>query len=203
MLSSKKVLVLNRSWQPVGVLRLEKAMAKLFSEHKDGEPKATIVDCANDFRTMTWKDWSLLRPSDGEESMRSVSRAYRIPSVIKLTRYDKIPNYRAHYCRRTIYKRDNSTCQYCGCRPGSEELSIDHVVPRSKGGLTTFDNCVLACVDCNTRKADRTPEQAGMKLLRQPKRPRYTPVRCDYPVKDWETWLGASYWLVELDNDEG
>lgn len=202
MLSHKRVLVLNRSWQPVGVLRLEKALAKLLSEHKDGEPKATIVDCANDFRTMTWKDWSLLKPSEGEESMRSVNATFRIPSVIKLTRYDKIPNHRVHYCRKTIYKRDNFTCQYCGEKPGSSELSIDHVIPRSRGGLTTWDNCVLACVSCNTRKADRTPAQAGMKLLRQPRKPRSAPIRCDYAVKDWETWLGVSYWLVELDNDE-
>lgn len=202
MLAHKKVLVLNRSWQPVGILNLEKALAKLFSEHRDGEPKATIVDCANDFKILTWKDWSLLKPAEGEESMSSVSATFRIPSVIKLTRYDKIPNHRVHYCRKTIYKRDNFTCQYCGSRPGSSELSIDHVMPRSRGGLTTWDNCVLACVSCNTRKADRTPAQAGMKLLRQPRKPRCSPVRCDYIVKDWETWLGVSYWLVELENDE-
>lgn len=202
MLQHKKVLVLNKSWRPVTILTLEKALNKLFSEYKNGEPKAIIIDCANGFQTVTWEDWSKIKPSEDEEKLRSVNAVFRIPSVIQLTRYDKVPAKKIHYCRKIIYKRDFYTCQYCGKQPGTEELSIDHVVPRSQGGLTTWDNCVLACVKCNTKKANRTPQQANMKLLRQPKRPKFNSLKCDIKVSDWETFLGASYWLVELENDE-
>jgi len=200
-LAQKKVLVLNKSWRPVGIVSLERALNKVFSEYHTGEPKARIIDCSNDFATMTWADWSALKPKDGEESMSSVNAIFRIPTVIQLTKYDKLPHQKIHYCRRTVYKRDNYTCQYCGCKPGSEELTIDHVLPRSHGGLTTWENCVLACVSCNSKKADRTPERAGMKLLNKPQKPKYNLFKGDYRVKDWEAFLGASYWTVELEND--
>ena len=202
MIAHKKVLVLNRSWKPVAVLTLEKALIKLFSEYKDGEPKDIIVDCSNDFQTLNWNDWSKTKPKDGEEIIRSVNATFRIPSVIQLTRYDKIPNRKVYYCRKTLYKRDQYQCQYCGKRPGTEELSIDHVIPRSRGGLTTWENCALACIKCNTKKANRTPLQANMTLLRIPKKPKFNALKCDYIVKDWESFLGAAYWLVELENDE-
>jgi 5-methylcytosine-specific restriction endonuclease McrA len=201
-LAQKKVLVLNKSWRPVGIVSLERALNKVFSEYHNGEPKARIIDCANDFATMTWADWSAMKPKEGEEGMLSVNAIFRVPTVIQLTKYDKLPHQKIHYCRRTVYKRDNYTCQYCGCKPGSEELTIDHVLPRSQGGLTTWGNCVLACVGCNSKKADRTPERAGMKLLKKPQKPKYNLFKGDYRVKDWEAFLGAAYWLTELENDE-
>lgn len=202
MLAQKKVLVLNKSWRPVGIISLEKALVKLFSEYRDGEPKATIIDCANDFQNMTWDDWSRMKPKEGEDGLKSVNAIFRVPEVIRLSRYDKLPEQKVHFSRRTIYKRDSYTCQYCGCQPGSEELTIDHILPRSQGGLTTWENCVLACVDCNARKANRTPEKAGMKLRTQPKKPKYNLFKGDYRVKSWEAFLGAAYWLTELQNDE-
>lgn len=201
MIQNRKVLVLNKSWRPITILTLEKALIKLFSEHKDGEPKAIIVDCANGFQTLTWEDWSKVRPQEDEEKLRSVNASFRIPSVIQLTRYDKVPTKKVHYCRKTIYKRDEYKCQYCGQKPSTEELSIDHVIPRSHGGLTTWENCVLACVKCNTKKANRNPLQANMKLLKIPKKPKMNALRCDYKIKDWESFLGVAYWIIELDND--
>lgn len=138
----------------------------------------------------------------GEEGMKSPNAILRIPTVIRLTRYDKLPQAKIHYNRRTIYRRDNNACQYCGKRPGTKELSIDHVVPRAQGGKTTWENVVVACTECNARKADKTPEQARMKLLRQPKKPRYNLYPGDIKVKDWETWLGVAYWLTELEHDD-
>ena len=85
----------------------------------------------------------------------------RVPEVIVLAEYDRLPTAAVTFSRRNIFKRDHWTCQYCGAQPGSEELTIDHVLPRSQGGISTWENCVLACVACNKRKADRTPEQAG------------------------------------------
>ena len=202
MIDKKKVLVLNKSWIPVSVLSLDKALIKLFSEYSDGVPKAVIVDCANDFNTMTWSEWSKITPSDGEERLRSVSAAFRIPLVIQLTKYDKTPIYKSKYCRRTVYRRDGNQCQYCGEKPGISKLTIDHVVPRSQGGMTTWANCVLACIGCNTRKGGMTPAQAKMNLLRQPKVPKMNSLKCDVKVDGWEPFLGASYWIVELGCDE-
>lgn len=227
-LANSKVLVLNKQWRAINVVTLEKAMKKLSGTYKNGEPKAKIIDCINDFRTMTWSDWSELKPhSDycpechaikgeheivdgvcvhcktpvGEKGMRGVNAILRIPRVIQLSRYDKMPVQKVHYNRRTIYKRDGNQCQYCGCRPGTKELSMDHVLPRAQGGKTTWTNIVVACTSCNARKADRTPEQAGMKLLKQPMKPKYNLYVGDLRVKDWESFLGALYWNTELEHD--
>lgn len=233
--ANSKVLVLNKAWQAINVVTLEKAMKKLSGTYKNGEPKAKIIDCIHDFRMMTWEDWSELKPNSdycpechqimgkhqidsnghclvckeqgkttlvGEKGMRSVNAILRVPRVIQLTRFDRMPVQKVHYNRRTVYKRDGNQCQYCGCRPGTKELSIDHVVPRAQGGKTTWTNVVVACTSCNARKADRTPEQAGMRLLKEPKRPKYNLYVGDIRVKDWESFLGAAYWLTELDHDE-
>ena len=202
MIDKKKVLVLNKSWIPVSVLSLDKALIKLFSEYGDGVPKAVIVDCANDFNTIPWSEWSKITPSDGEERLRSVSAAFRIPLVIQLTKYDKTTVYKSKYCLRTVYRRDGHQCQYCGEKPGISKLTIDHVVPRSQGGLTTWSNCVLACIGCNTRKGGMTPSQAKMNLLRQPKVPKMNSLKCDVKVEGWEHFLGDSYWIVGFGCDE-
>lgn len=197
-LAARKVLVLNKSWRPINILSLEDALTKVCSQRE--EERARIIDC-NSFVPMTWEDWSAQRPQEGEEFIRGTKTIYRIPTVILASKYDHTHNKKAHYCRRTVYKRDNYTCQYCGCRPGSEELTIDHVLPRAQGGLTTWENCVLACVTCNFKKANRTPEQACMKLLKKPKKPTSNLFRTEHVVKDWEAFLGVNYWLTELDND--
>ena len=106
MIDKKKVLVLNKSWIPVSVLSLDKALIKLFSEYGDGVPKAVIVDCANDFNTIPWSEWSKITPSDGEERLRSVSAAFRIPLVIQLTKYDKTTVYKSKYCSSWLYPRE-------------------------------------------------------------------------------------------------
>jgi 5-methylcytosine-specific restriction endonuclease McrA len=201
LLAHRKVLVLNKSWRAVGIITLEKALKKVSASYKDGTPKARIVDCVHDFQCMTWEDWTRLRPSDGEQGMKSVNAIFRIPEVIQYTRYDKVPAQKVHYNRRTIYRRDNNTCQYCGRRKGSEELSVDHVVPRCQGGLTTWENIVVACTECNARKAGRTPDQAGMKLLSNPVRPKYNFYTGEIRIKSWEAFLGEAYYNVELEND--
>ena len=88
----------------------------------------------------------------------------RVPEVVALSGYDRTAGGPVTFSRRNIFKRDHYTCQYCGAQPGSEELTLDHVVPRSQGGVSSWENCVLACMACNKRKADRTPEQARMHL---------------------------------------
>lgn len=152
---AQPVLVLNKSWNPIGTISLQEAIVKLFSEYEDGTPKAKIIEPSS-YQMVTWDDWSKLKPEATDEVIRAANISFRIPEVILLTKFEKLPQPRVHFSRRTLYKRDYYQCQYCLKRPGTEELTIDHVMPRSRGGLTSWTNCVLACVECNSRKANRT-----------------------------------------------
>lgn len=201
MSAQRKVLVLNKSWVAIGVITLERALTKLSKTYSDGTPKARIIDCVHDFQSFTWNDWTQLRPAEGEDGLRSVNAVLRVPEVIQFTRYNKLPNTKVHYNRRTIYRRDNNTCQYCGKKKPSSELSLDHVVPRCQGGLTTWENIVVACTECNAHKAGRTPKEANMKLLSKPSKPKYNFYTGDIRVKSWEQFLGEAYWLTELEHD--
>jgi 5-methylcytosine-specific restriction endonuclease McrA len=230
MLAQRKVLVLNKSWTPIKIITLEKALKKLAGVYRDGTPKARIIDCVHDFRDMTWEDWAYFCPvcqevrkkrdeigeghtcihcrsklgqvaKDCEDGIRTINTIFRVPTVIQEGRFDKLPTQKVHYNRRAIYRRDNDTCQYCGKKKPTSELSLDHVLPRCQGGLTTWENIVVACTECNAKKAGRTPKEASMKLLRQPKKPRYNFFPGDIRVKDWEQFLGQAYWLTELEHD--
>jgi len=217
---NRKVLVLNKSWAPVGVRSLERAMGLLFATGKDNQPKARILVPSEDFTLYTWDDWATIRPKNGEDVIHAGrGNTFRIPEIILLSHYNKMPHQRVHFSRRTIYKRDNFTCQYCGCKPGSEELTIDHVVPRAQGGLTEWTNCVLACVQCNSQKAARRPEQAFRHLLSKEQQKFWrgpSPMRAQNPIKpkvalfkgdraaipkSWEHFISEAYWDVPLDND--
>lgn len=203
ILTQRKVLVLNRGWNPIAVVTLERAMCLICASYNNGEPKARIMDPTTDFKLYTWEDWAKLIPAHGEATIRSAKQNFRIPEIVLLTRYNKLPQQRVHFSRRTIYRRDANMCQYCGCKPGTPELSIDHILPRSRGGTTTWENCVLACTRCNKKKADRTPEECGMALLRKPKKPHFSFYKGDYRCKSWESILGVAYWETELVHDMG
>lgn len=219
VLAHRKVLILNKLWAAVGVASLQRAITLLFSEHKSGEhigqPKARIIDPTLDFQVFTWEDWSRLKPADGEAFIKGIHDNFRIPEVVQLTSYDRLPIQRVHFSRRTIYRRDNFTCQYCGLKVGNEG-SIDHVLPKAQNGKTTWENCVLACVECNSQKADRTPEQAiktkkdvnwrgasPMKLMTVPKKPKFALLKGDRGSipHSWRSFISESYWSVELEND--
>ena len=139
---NRKVLVLNRSWQAIGVITLEKALQKVFSTYVDGTPKARIIDCVHDFKLMSWEDWSKVKPAEDEEGIRTPNSIFRIPEIIIYTRYDKLPQQKVHYNRRQIYHRDANRCQYCGFRKPNNELSLDHVVPKCLGGSNDTSNLV-------------------------------------------------------------
>ena len=162
---------------------------------------AHVVD-PDDYRLYDWADWSRLAPREGEPFIRTVTFRLRVPEVLTLTRHDKPRLTAVTFCRRNVFKRDHHTCQYCGDRPGGEELTIDHVTPRSQGGLTNWENCVLACVDCNARKANRTPEQAGMRLRKPPTRPSWKPLydASSVRIASWSRFLSEAYWSVTLED---
>ena len=190
----RPTLVLNRNWQPVGVNTVARSLVKVWNE------TARIVDAA-DFRQYTWDDWTRLQPESDEAVIHTRTQRLRVPEVIVLTNYDRLPSNAVTFSRRNIFKRDRYTCQYCGRQPGSEELTVDHVQPRSQGGTSTWDNCVLACIDCNARKADRTPEQARMPLRRKPVRPHWKPLYASHGhrIDSWSRFVSEAYWTVELD----
>ena len=189
----RPTLVLNRNWQPVGVATVAKALTKVWNE------SARIVDPA-DYQQYTWQDWSQLRPEHGDLFIQTHRFQLRVPEVVTLTKYDRLPTNSVTFSRRNVFKRDKFTCQYCGARTASEELTIDHVTPRAQGGTSTWVNCVLACIDCNSRKADRTPEQARMPLRSKPVRPTWRPLYAARGVRieSWSRFVSESYWNMEL-----
>lgn len=130
----------------------------------------------------------LLEAYEGE--VRSASHAIDMPSVVRLRRGSRgRTNKGVKFCRGNVYRRDDFTCQYCGARPGASRLTFDHVLPRSRGGLTEWTNIVTACSTCNRDKADRTPSEAGLTLARPPIRPAYmAPVQPEDAQHD--SWLG-------------
>lgn len=214
----RKVLVLNRTWTAIGVANLYKAINLLYNYYEDGEPKARIITPPpiGSYESWTWEDWSRLKPEEGEEGIVSPSDIFKIPEVILLTRYDSIPKQKVSFCRRAIWKRDLFACQYCGRKPNQDECTIDHVIPRSQGGETSWTNCVLACYQCNSQKADKRPEDAiktkersrnwigpsPMKLLKEPVKPSYCIFRERVKILDtWKHWVDKLYWDIPLDND--
>jgi 5-methylcytosine-specific restriction endonuclease McrA len=191
----RPTLVLNRHWQPVHVAPVARALVMVWNH------AACVID-PDDFQLYTWSDWAKLAPREGEPFIRTVRFQLRVPEVLALTRHDRARHQTVTFSRRNLFKRDHSTCQYCGCQPGTEELTIDHVTPRSQGGQTTWENCALACVACNARKANRTPDQAGMKLRRHPVRPTWKPLydTTGIRIASWSRFLSDAYWNVPLLN---
>ena len=129
----------------------------------------------------------------------------RVPRVILLLTYDRIPRRQVRFNRFNVYSRDRNTCQYCGHRLPRVELNLDHVIPRSQGGTSTWENIVCSCHSCNRRKGGRTPKEAGMKLLHPPRRPEWTPFMLEtFSLRRYREWLpflstvDAAYWNTEL-----
>jgi len=201
VLKNRNVLVLNKLWTAVSIATLERAISLLANQNG---PKAQVITPPplGSYETYTWADWSKLKPEEGEDVIVSPQQVWKIPQVILLNDYEGMPERTVQFSRRQIYKRDNYMCQYCGCRPGTEELTIDHITPRAQGGLTTWTNCVLACSECNTKKANRTPKEAGMKLRKEPVKPKFSLLKTQGRVlSTWKHWLSEAYWEVPLVND--
>ena len=189
----RPTLVLNRNWQPINVATVARALILLWNE------SARVVD-PEDYQLYDWADWSKLAPDRDELFVQAVTQRIRIPEVVTLTGYDRLPSAAVTFSRRNVFKRDRYTCQYCGKQPGTDELTIDHVLPRAQGGESSWTNCVLACLPCNKRKDDRTPEQARMRLRKAPARPTWKPLYAAHNVRieSWSKFISEAYWNVEL-----
>ncbi|MBX3473981.1 MAG: HNH endonuclease [Planctomycetes bacterium] len=169
----RSVLVLNKSWIPIAITTVKRSFSLVFQDH------ALIVH-PDTYEMHDFETWLLDNSAvsdhatpDRDGWLRTANLLIRIPEVIVLGRYNGVPRRELVFSRRNIYRRDNFECQYCGTRPGLKHLSIDHVVPVSKNGQTTWENCVVACIRCNTRKGNRTPDQAQMPLRCRPGKPTW------------------------------
>ena len=196
MLNSS-VLVLNRSYLPVHVTSARRAFTLLY------QGIARVVD--EQYQTFDFEAWSQLAVARDAEAVGTSGGPIRIPRVIVLVAFDRLPKRHVRFSRINLMARDNFQCQYCAKKPHRAELNLDHVVPRSLGGRSTWENVVTSCVDCNRRKGGRTPRQAHLRLLRKPERPRWTPLAnlmwSSVRYREWRPFLSvvdASYWNVEL-----
>lgn len=193
-----RVLVLNRAFMPIQVTSVKRAFCMIYM----GVAKA--ID--QEYQTFDFETWSQLKISASDDSVGLVGRLVKVPRVILLQAYDRVPKKQIRFSRYNIFARDKNTCQYCGDRFVRADLNLDHVMPRSQGGQTTWENIVCSCIECNRRKGGRTPKQAGMELIRKPKRPHWTECLNLTPkhklFREWIPFFDVvdfSYWNVELE----
>ena len=205
----RPTLVLNKQWKPINTVPVRQAITMLFGEWKDEKgdtvPKATVLDI-DTWQTYDWETWSELKPKTGEIIIRdSRDRKIKAPEIIIVTNYSKIPKSQLNFNRRNLFRRDAEKCMYCGVKPGTPRLTIDHIIPRSKGGKTDWLNCVVCCIKCNQKKRNRTPQEANMKLIRPPYKPKFETIE-NVKLKSWEIFFGKTaddivseaYWTVPL-----
>lgn len=200
------VLVLNKFFMALHVISARRAFALLC------KASAEVISADDgkfsSYNFESWMDISLYKAKSGLPDVdrgswvRTVSLEIEIPKIIRLLLYDKLPQSNVKFNRRNIFARDENKCQYCGKRFPTSELSLDHILPKAYNGKTTWTNIVCACTECNKRKGGRTPEQARMKLIRKPAKPKHSPVlslklRLD-KYSSWKQFLDKAYWSVPL-----
>ena len=197
------VLVLDKTWSPVRVVPgwraigyIVRGVAEAIDTEARGFPGHDIK---------SWSELSALRAQfepEGHTFIKTIRTDLAVPPVIRLlTRHARAHHRRSRvpFNRRNIYARDDNQCQYCGQKFKTQDLNLDHVVPRARGGRATWDNIVCSCIECNTKKGCRTPQEAGMALIRQP---RMLPFPADVPPiphKSWQHFVDTTYWTVELE----
>ena len=192
---NESVLVLNRSWIAVHIANVRRAIRLLYQGY------AKVVS-PEDFSTYNVDDWKELSVAADEYCIHTVNFKLMVPEVIVLTVFNGVYRRDVRFSRRNIFERDKNRCQYCSKKFKKWELTLDHVVPRSMGGRSTWENLVLACVPCNVGKGDRLPEEAGMPLIRKPRKPRWIPYSGEgfssIRKPSWQRFVDAAYWDVEL-----
>jgi 5-methylcytosine-specific restriction endonuclease McrA len=190
------VLILNRFYMAIRVVDVRRALVLLYRQCAE-----VISHEAGQFISYDFDSWceisqlNSLEKQPDDDFIQAVGFELQVPRIARLTRFDRMPLQTVRFNRKNLFARDEHTCQYCGKDYPTHKLSLDHVVPRSQGGPTTWENIVACCLRCNSRKGGRTPKQAGMKLRTQPTKPRFNPL-VTHSVNDprydcWKTFLPA------------
>ncbi len=201
------VLVLNKFFAAVHVVNAKRAFAMLCKESAE---VVSIDDGQyNSYDFTSWVDVSAFKAEyelpDEEryESIKTFSLEVRVPKIIRLVVYDKLPKATIKFNRKNIFARDKNKCQYCGKKVPTSELSLDHVIPRTQGGTSNWKNIVCACTNCNKHKGGRRPEEAGMKLICKPVKPNHCPLiqlkLGSNKYNSWKQFLNNAYWSVPLE----
>src|SRR5580692_8899743 len=198
------VLVLNKTFVAVHIISVRRAFCLLC---KDLAEVVSLDDGQfNTYDFETWAELSAYRANhfrkEEDDWVRTPTAEIQAPRVIRLLVYDKLPKQTVKFNRRNIFARDHNQCQYCGKKFPTSELSLDHILPRSQGGTSTWENIVCACVACNVRKGGRTPKEAHMHLIRKPEKPKRSPLLnlklTHSKYQSWKSFLENAYWSVEL-----
>ena len=204
ILTKATVLVLNRNWQAINVRTPQEAFCMMatnvatgleieFELEPDSRRNPPSALRTRNIRPVTWEEWITLPIREQDEAVRTARGRIRVPTVIVAANYAKVPKKRPKLCARTIRERDGNRCQYTGRVLRPDEGSLDHVVPRSRGGKDAWENLVWSAKEVNQKKADRLPHEAGLKLLSVPRAPKELPVssliRNTADVEDWKLFL--------------
>ncbi len=197
------VLVLNKHYMAIRIIGAKRAFSLLCREL--AEVVAFEQGVYSNYNFHSWCEVSEFKRNfepDGHDWVSTVNFYVAVPRIIRLLFYDRLPRNEVKFNRRNIYARDKNKCQYCGRRFPTSELSLDHVIPRSMGGKSTWANMVCACTSCNVKKGGRTPKQAGLTLIQKPVKPKSNPlvhIHLGHPrYKSWKQFLDHAYWSVEL-----
>ncbi len=201
------VLVLNKFFAAVHVVNAKRAFAMLCKE--SAEVVSLDDGNYNSYDFTSWVDVSAFKTEcelpeeDRYESIKTFSLEVRVPKIIRLVVYDKLPKATIKFNRKNIFARDKNRCQYCGKKVPTSELSLDHVIPRTQGGTSNWKNIVCACTNCNKHKGGRRPEEAGMKLICKPVKPNHCPLiqlkLGSNKYNSWKQFLNNAYWSVPLE----
>ncbi len=197
------VLVLNKHYAAVRVIPARRAMCMLFKRIAEIVSIDDGTWLGHDFDS--WRQVSQVKARferDHHDWIRCVRFDLAVPRIVRLLVYDRLPITPVRLTRRNIYARDRSHCQYCGKKFSTSELTLDHILPRSRGGGMSWTNLVCCCVKCNVRKGGRTPAEAHMRLVTEPIKPRRSPAITLHLTSEryasWKQFLNAAYWNVEL-----
>jgi 5-methylcytosine-specific restriction endonuclease McrA len=189
ILNKTIVLVLNRNWQAINVRTPQEAFCMMATNVATG----LEIEGEDSIRPVTWEEWITLPIRPQDNAVHTVRGAIRVPTVIVALNYAKVPKKRPKLSAKTIRERDGNRCQYTGALLRPDEGSLDHVLPRSRGGRDTWENLVWSSKDVNARKADRLPHEAGLRLLKQPRAPKELPasafIRNAHSVADWHLFV--------------
>ncbi|MEE2718251.1 MAG: HNH endonuclease [Planctomycetota bacterium] len=200
---NERVLVLNRGYAAIRIISVREAFVLLF--RRVAEVISAVDGRYETFDIGSWLEVAELQriyESQEHDWVRCPGGSIAAPRIIRVHSSNRQPDHHVRLNRRNLFARDGNRCQYCGVRFPIGDLSIDHVLPQSRGGDHSWENLVCACIACNSRKGNRLPREAGMKLIRQPVRPRTSPDRAirvrRRQYEEWKVFLNEAYWTVEL-----